>query len=62
MIDLALKLLKTNNNKVFNNGDRMNKIAKNLSKFKKLKNIKSENLIYIKVIRFLNFKTKIIFT
>lgn len=46
---LALKIFKNDNNKNFwdNNNNRANKIIKNLSKFKKLKNKKYKNLMYI---------------
>lgn len=56
LLNLALKIFRTNNNKIVKSGNsRANKIARNLFQFKKLKNNKSKNLIYIEVIRELIF-------
>ena len=62
--NLALKTFKANNNEVVKISGKAYKIFKNLSKSKKLKNKKSENLTYIKVIEkpiFLTFNAKKIF-
>lgn len=59
---MALKILGTNDNKFVSGSDSINKTAKNLFKPKKLKNTKFGNPMYIKTIRFLVFKAKIIFT
>lgn len=48
---LASKTLNTNNNKIVGIGDRADKIFKTLFKFKKLKNKKFKNLIYIRAIK-----------
>ena len=42
-----LKVFKADDNKVVEVGDKVNEMVKNSSKSKKLKNKKSENLIYI---------------
>lgn len=53
MTDLVSRALKANNNEIVEGGSgRMNEIINNLSKFKKLKNIKSKNPIYIKTTSF----------
>lgn len=49
--DLALETFKTDDNEIVGVGGRVNEIIKNSSKFKKLKNNKSENLIYVLNIR-----------
>lgn len=55
-------MLGADNKEVINNGGRMNKTVKNLSKSKKSKNIKSENPTRIRVTRFLISKAKVVFT
>lgn len=49
LLDLALRMFGTNNNKTFSNSrsDRANKMVKILSQFKKSKNNKSEKLIMV---------------
>lgn len=46
-MDLALKVFKTNDNKIIAVSSRANKIFKNLSELKKSKNKNSRNLIYV---------------
>lgn len=53
---LALTTFRTNNNKIFEVDNRANKIFKNLSKYKKLKNEKFKNLIRISVTKELIFR------
>lgn len=58
---MALTKLKTDINKIVRVGDRVDKIFKNLSKSKKLKNKKSKNLTHIRAMKksiFLNHSTK----
>lgn len=59
---MTLKAFTINNNKIVKDGgSKINKMFKNLSKFKNLKNKKSKNLIYIKAIKkpiFLTFITR----
>ena len=49
------KIFKVSNNKVVQVNNRANKIFKNLSKFKKFKNKKFKNPIYIRTIKKLLF-------
>lgn len=59
---LAITALENNDNKIVERGNiRINKIKKNLFKFKKLKNTKFKNLIYIEVIWFIISETKVTF-
>lgn len=61
---MAPKKLGANNNKDVegNNKNKINKTIKNLFNFKKLKNAKFENLIYIKTMELLIPKAKVAFT
>lgn len=59
--NLVLKVVKIDDNKIVRSGNIVDRLFKNLSKFKKLKNKKLKNLTYIRAIKkpiFLISKTK----